>query len=145
MLDPDPNVLARARRKAEREGLIVRLDRGFARELPYPDGSFDRVFSAFMFHHLGSDEKAAALREARRVLRPGGSLHLLDFGGTKERSGGPMARLRHRHDRRRDDIGDLVPTLMREAGFAEPAEVDHRVAKFLGRITYYRATVPRSE
>ena len=69
-LDPDPKALARGRRKAERFALAVRLDRGFAEELPYPDASFDRVFSAFMFHHLESDEKEKTLHEARRVLKP---------------------------------------------------------------------------
>ena len=51
-LDPDPKALARARRKAEREAVSVQFDSGFSDELPYPNGSFDRVFSSFMFHHL---------------------------------------------------------------------------------------------
>jgi ubiquinone/menaquinone biosynthesis C-methylase UbiE len=79
-LDPDPAALTRARHKATRKGLDIQLDRGFAGELPYPDGSIDRVLSAYMFHHLPAAEQARALSEVRRVLRPGGSLHLLDFG-----------------------------------------------------------------
>jgi N-acetyl-1-D-myo-inositol-2-amino-2-deoxy-alpha-D-glucopyranoside deacetylase len=66
----DPRALARARRKAGRKALPVQLDRGFAQELPYPDASFDRVLSAFMFHHLGPDEKEETLGEVReRELR----------------------------------------------------------------------------
>src|SRR5215207_9393070 len=91
-LDPDPKSLARARRKAEREAISVQLDRGFAEELPYPDASFDRVFSAFMLHHREPNEKEKTLQEARRVLKPSGSLHLLDFGGAKVRSDGFIAR-----------------------------------------------------
>jgi SAM-dependent methyltransferase len=144
-LDPDPKALARARRKAEREVLPVQLDRGFAQKLAYPDTSFDRVFSAFMFHHLGPDEKEKTLREVRRVLKPGGSLHLLDFGGAKVRSDGFTARLCHRSELLRDNFGERIPTLMREAGFADPTEVAYRVTKVLGRITYYRATVARAE
>ena len=143
-LDPDPKALARARRKAEREAISVQLDRGFAEELPYPDVSFDRVFSAFMFHHLEPDEKEKTLQEVRRVLKPGSSLHLLDFGGAKVRSDGFMARLQHRSERLRDNFGDRIPTLMREAGFADPTEVAHRIMNF-GRVTYYRATVLRAE
>jgi ubiquinone/menaquinone biosynthesis C-methylase UbiE len=79
-LDPDPKALAIAKRKAQRAGLAIQLDQGFSDGLPYPDASFDRVFSSLMFHHLKAEEKAATLREVRRVLRPGGSLHLLDFG-----------------------------------------------------------------
>jgi ubiquinone/menaquinone biosynthesis C-methylase UbiE len=150
-LDPDPKALSRARRKAEREAISVQLDRGFAEELPYPDASFDRVFSALMFHHLGSDEKEKTLLEALRVLKPGGSLHLLDFGGAKVRSEGFIARLhsfiarlQHRSERLRDNFGERIPTLMREAGFADPTEVAHRLTIF-GPLTYYRATVLRAE
>jgi len=137
-LDPDPKALARARRKAGRKDLPVRLDRGFAEDLPYPDASFDRVLSAFMFHHLGSDEKKEALREVRRVLTPGGSLHLLDIGEAK------ATHRSHRNHRPHGDPGKRIVALMREAGFADPAEVDHRVKKGLGRVAYYSATMPAS-
>jgi ubiquinone/menaquinone biosynthesis C-methylase UbiE len=143
-LDPDQKALARARRKAEREALPVELTPGFAQELPYQNASFDQVFSSLMFHHLGQDEKKATLREVRRVLKPGGSLQLLDFGGEKVPSDGIMARLSHRNELLRDNFGDRIPALMREAGFADPTEVAHRVTKVLGRITYYGATVPRA-
>jgi ubiquinone/menaquinone biosynthesis C-methylase UbiE len=141
-LDPDPRALARARRKAERRSLPVRFDRGFAQELPYADASFDRVLSALMFHHLGPDERERALREVRRVLEPGGSLHLVDFGGARERSDGLMARLSHRSPRLQDNFGDRIPTLMREAGLADPSEVAHRVSRVMGRLAYYRAVAP---
>src|SRR5215203_5478554 len=139
---PTPKALACAQRKAGREALSVHLDRGFAEELPYPDASFDRVLSALMFHHLGPEEKAKTLGEARRVLKPGGSLYLLDFGGAKVRSDGFLTRLHHRSKRLRDNFGERIPTLMREAGFADPTEVAHRVT-IAGRLTYYRASTPR--
>src|SRR6516165_12517193 len=75
-LDPDPKALARAARKAQRAALSIQLDQGFSDELPYPEGSFDRVFSSFMFHHVRADQREKTLHEAWRVLRPGGSLHL---------------------------------------------------------------------
>jgi ubiquinone/menaquinone biosynthesis C-methylase UbiE len=137
-MDPDPKALARARRKAGRKELPVRLDRGFAEDLPYPDASFDRVLSAFMFHHLGPDEKVEALREVRRVLTPGGSLHLLDIGEAK------ATHRSHRNDRPHGDSGDLIVALMREAGLADPAEIAYRIKKGLGRVAYYSATVPVS-
>lgn len=83
-LDPDSKALARATRKAERDGVSIRFDQGFAGRLPYPDASFDRVFSSFMFHHLPAEEKEPTLREARRALKPGGSLRMLDFGGPED-------------------------------------------------------------
>jgi ubiquinone/menaquinone biosynthesis C-methylase UbiE len=50
-IDPDALALARARRKTGNAG-AVRFDQGYGQELPYPDASFDRLLSAFMFHHL---------------------------------------------------------------------------------------------
>jgi ubiquinone/menaquinone biosynthesis C-methylase UbiE len=115
-IDPDPLALTRAQRKAERRGLPVRWDRGTAGELPYADESVDRVLSAFMFHHLDEAEKRRMLAEARRVLRPGGRLHLVDFGG---HHGGRAARRMHRNPHLRDNIGDGIPDRMREAGFTD--------------------------
>ncbi len=143
-LDPDPKALARARRKAERTRFSVRLEYGFAQELPYPDASFDRVLSAFMFHHLGPHEKEKALREVRRVLKPGGSLYLLDFEREKAHSDSFVARLSHRNGLPHVHFGGHIPTLMSEAGLVDPTEVAHRVTRALGRVAYYRATVPAS-
>ncbi|MGQ9425474.1 class I SAM-dependent methyltransferase [Gilvimarinus sp. F26214L] len=48
--------------------------RGELTELPFPDGSFDRVFCISVIEHLGHEGAPAALAELRRVLRPGGRL-----------------------------------------------------------------------
>jgi ubiquinone/menaquinone biosynthesis C-methylase UbiE len=137
-LDPDPKALARARRKAERAGIAARFDQGFSDALPYPDASLDRVFSSFMLHHLDAGVKRKTLAETRRVLRPGGSLHLLDFGGSQARPDGLLARLLHAADDLRDNFEGRIPALMGEAGFGEAAEAWHRTT-LLGRITSYRA------
>lgn len=51
----------------------IRYERAFADDLPAPDDSFDPVLSSLMLHHLDGDERIRALRETRRVLRPGGA------------------------------------------------------------------------
>jgi ubiquinone/menaquinone biosynthesis C-methylase UbiE len=140
-LDPDPKALARAQRKSRRAGLALGLDRGFADELPYPDASFDRVLSSLMFHHLRADLRLASLREVRRVLRPGGALHLMDFGGDSHHLHG-LARLARRSHALHDNWDDRIPTLMREAGFGEVAETG-QLTKHIGRLTFYRAASPR--
>lgn len=137
-LDPDPKALALARRKAEKAGATVSLDQGFADELPYPDASFDRAFSSFMFHHLPAEVKEKTLREARRVLRPGGSLYLLDFRGPKP-SDGFFARLISSSHHLRDNTEERVLGLMKQAGFADPATVDSGKL-LLASTTYYRAS-----
>jgi ubiquinone/menaquinone biosynthesis C-methylase UbiE len=140
-LDPDPKALDRARRKADRHRVSVELDRGFSDDLHYPDASYDRVLSAFMFHHLERDEKKQTVHEIRRVLRPGGSVHLVDFGGLHDPSGRFLARLLHRSEHVLDNSGETILTLMREVGLEDPKEVAHRRTIF-GRIFYYRASRP---
>jgi ubiquinone/menaquinone biosynthesis C-methylase UbiE len=78
-IDPDEMALARARKKARRAGVEVHFEAARADALPCPDASVDRVLSSFMFHHLQGDDKRAMLDEVRRVLKPGGRLHLQDF------------------------------------------------------------------
>ncbi|GAB4482085.1 MAG: methyltransferase domain-containing protein [Burkholderiaceae bacterium] len=65
-LDPNVEMLAVARRR--RHG--VEWHEGRAEALPFPDASFDRVVSQFGLMFF--DDAPAALREMRRVLRPGG-------------------------------------------------------------------------
>ncbi|MFD9706137.1 class I SAM-dependent methyltransferase [Lentzea sp. NPDC059081] len=78
-VDPDLKLLARAERRLRRAGVKARLDRGYAQELPYPDASFDRVFSSLMLHHLDGPSKGEMLAEVRRVLKPGGVFVLADM------------------------------------------------------------------
>jgi Methylase involved in ubiquinone/menaquinone biosynthesis len=143
-LDPDPKALARARRKAERAAVSIQFDEGFSDELPYPEGAFDRVFSSFMFHHLRPDEKEKTLREVRRVLKPGGFLHMLDFGGPESSPDSFLARLLHFSHRLKDNFGGRILTFMSQAGLADVKEVSHRATLF-GPIAYYQASVPTSE
>ena len=140
-LDPDPKALARARRKALAAGLGLKFDRGFADQLPYPDGSFDRVLSALMFHHLDPDLRVASLREMLRVLRPDGTLHLMDFGGDTHHLHG-LARLSRPSRTLKDNWDDRIPALMREAGFVDAAETG-QLTRRIGRLAYYRAARPR--
>jgi ubiquinone/menaquinone biosynthesis C-methylase UbiE len=136
-LDPDPKALARAKAKAARESLEIGFDLSFADALPYPDASFDRVFSSFMFHHLPADEKASTLREVRRVLKAAGSFHMLDFGGP-EHAHGFLSHFIHSHDQLKGNAEASVLELMRRAGFEDAKTVGDRRTWF-GRVKVYRA------
>ena len=121
-LDPDAQALARARRKAEQAKVAVQFDQGFAGALPYPDESFDRVLASMMFHHLPGAEKTAMLREARRVLRPGGRVEMLDFAGP-EATDGPITRLLHSHQLLKENTERHVVSFFTNAGYADVRRV----------------------
>lgn len=140
-VDGDPDMLAQARRKATAAGASLALDQALAQDLPYVDGRFDAVLSSLFFHHLDRTTKLAALREAHRVLRPGGQLHVADWG----RAADPLMRLAFHgiqlldgYETTADNVAGRLPEFMREAGFAEAAETG-RYRTVFGTMSLYRA------
>lgn len=128
-IDPDPRALERGRRKAARRGLAVRFERAFADDLPVADASVDRVLSAYMLHHLDAADKPRMMAEVRRVLRPGGQLHLVDAAGTGGRT----------HPRLAGNAPERVVALMREAGLAAAENGRGHRRGPLGHYVFYRA------
>ena len=157
-LDPDPKALRRAKAKAERARVSVRFDQGFADELRYESKSFDRVFSSLMFHHLDEQTQQKTLSEVLRILKPGGSFHLLDFVSADHGSNASASHQRHSHsghsfhhhlmhlfhprDRVQDNSDSQLLDLMRRSGFTNSEKVNEGKMLFgLLRTAYYRASV----
>jgi ubiquinone/menaquinone biosynthesis C-methylase UbiE len=139
-LDPDPKALGRAGRKAKRASVSIHFDQGSADRLPYADGSFDRVLSSFMFHHLRPDQRMKMLQEASRVLVPGGSLHLLDF--ERPEDAGVLGRLLYSNHHLDDNQEQRILALLQQAGFTSREKITTDGLLFdLLRMGYYRAKV----
>lgn len=87
-LDPSADMLDAARKRSERVGLPGRVDfrAGKAESLPFPDASFDLVYSSLSLHHW--DSTATGLREVYRVLRPGGTAVIFDIADWVRRAEG---------------------------------------------------------
>jgi len=135
-IDPDPKALARARKKAARNGLKIEFREAFTEDLPFADASIDKVLSAFMLHHIDPESRVAALLEVCRVLKPGGSLHLADF----EQGEHPRSH-QNPHARRSTSpprVQAGISLLMEEAGLREARRVA-RHGNPLGAIAYYQA------
>lgn len=77
-VDLTPAMLRRARRRMEALGLESRVDLrlGDVQALEFPEARFDTVLATFVFCSV--PDPVLGLREARRVLRPGGRLLLLE-------------------------------------------------------------------
>ncbi|HVH08114.1 MAG TPA: class I SAM-dependent methyltransferase [Myxococcota bacterium] len=141
-LDGDPKVLAIARAKIARAGVDVELHEGLAGPgAPFPPASFDRVVTSFVLHHLTTDDKRAAFAAIRGWLRPGGELHVLDFGPQANPVLALVARglaLLGGGDRVDDNWNGRLPALMREVGFGHVEETGRAFTPF-GSASFYAA------
>ena len=86
-LDLSEAMLAQARGKIDKMGLSqqVEFKQGNARELPYPDGTFDLLYNGYMFDLIPIDGFMPILKEMARVLKPSGKLVLLNMSKPDER------------------------------------------------------------
>ena len=115
-LDADPEMLKMAHAKQHQEKLDIKFEVGFTNKLPYPDASFDRVLSSIMIHHLKTPDKEKTAREIYRVLKPGGQLHIIDFGKPSTLYGKLLGPFLHKFEEANDNIDGKLPIMFREAG-----------------------------
>jgi demethylmenaquinone methyltransferase/2-methoxy-6-polyprenyl-1,4-benzoquinol methylase len=74
-LDQSPEMLAAARRRFAGR---VELVEASAEAMPFPDASFDHLTFTYLLRYV--DDPAATLRELSRVVRPGGTVAMVEFG-----------------------------------------------------------------
>ena len=140
-LDADPEVLARARRKAEDAQCEVHFVEGFSTELPFETESFDVVVSSLFFHHLMPDVKRRTLTEVERVLKPGGSLHVADWGKPRDPVMAALSlsiRAFDGFDVTAENLRGALPALFEQAGL-ENARERGRLRTTLGALALYSA------
>lgn len=143
-LDADAQMLARARAKADAAGFNIAFDEGYSTSLPFPEGRLDRVLSSLFFHHLDRDSKARTFAQVLRVLKPGGELHVADWG----RAANPLMRVAYfaiqlldGFENTADNVSGLLPEMMQAAGFTQVSET-RRFSTMWGTLSLYRAVKP---
>lgn len=77
-VDISDRMLQRARRRCRDHPDICFIQRRIERPLPFAE-EFDRVFISFVLHGLEGPDRRRVLENARRALRPGGGLWILDY------------------------------------------------------------------
>jgi SAM-dependent methyltransferase len=76
-IDITESAVEMTRRRFDLFGLRARIEQADAEELPYPDASFDTIWSWGVIHHSRSTERC--LDEMTRVLKPGGTLFFMVY------------------------------------------------------------------
>jgi ubiquinone/menaquinone biosynthesis C-methylase UbiE len=123
-IDPGTQQIARARAKAARRHVPIEFQIGVIEQLPFPDSTFDVVFSTLMMHHVPAPLKRQGLAEIARVLKPGGRLVIADFKRKQERQG--QAARFHAGGSSMQDLAALV----KDAGFSEVETEEMRPPRF---------------
>jgi len=143
--EPDAAMLRRLQRRAREQAPLAKILRAPAEDLPFEDGTFDTVVSTMVL--CGVSDQPRALRQLRRVLRPGGQLLFIEH----VRSGDPG--LAHHQDRMnwmcqfvmRCDCNRPTLTSIEEAGFAVTG-VEHltmpKAPSFVSPLIVGTATAP---
>lgn len=141
-IDPDPQVLARARLKAGKAGAKIEFIQGFLSEdVVTKTGLVTKVVSSLVFHQVPLAEKLRILKLMRRVLVEGGEAHIADYGAQTS----PLMRWLFRRtvqsldgrENTQPNADGVLPGLMREAGFLQVAERT-KIPTPTGSISIYR-------
>jgi ubiquinone/menaquinone biosynthesis C-methylase UbiE len=124
-VDIEPKQLEFARGHLERSGVEATLVEGDALALPFDDGSFDHVWLMWVLEHIA--DPPAALREARRVLVPGGAITVIEVDYSTVHAAPSTAALEALFRAMVEgmaaagwsDAGKRLPGWLAEAGFRE--------------------------
>lgn len=142
-VDPDPDVLAIAKRKAgdARAALEWRVGMGDALEEVVGPGAASLVVSSLVLHQCPMAMKRAMLASMHAALRPGGRLAIADYGLQRTRSmrlAFRVVQLADGVEHTQPNADGVLPRLLAEAGFTGVREVEV-VPTVTGSISVYVA------
>ena len=142
-VDPDPDILTRAEEKARDADVLVHFSQGYAQDAGTIAARIrpNKLVSSLVLHQIPLAGKRMALLAALDALRPGGELHIADYG----LQASPLMRLAFRQVQTLDGYGTtqpnadgVVPELMEDVGFAGVEETQV-IPTPMGSISLYRA------
>jgi ubiquinone/menaquinone biosynthesis C-methylase UbiE len=125
-VDVDKKILDIASQKMKEANQHIVILQYNGDKLPYPDSFFDKVMSSLVFHHLTLRQKYSALQEIYRILKPGGELHIADFGlpsNALQRFGFYSIQLLDGFETTKDSVSNALPSAMKESEFLNVGEV----------------------
>jgi len=78
-IDPSSNMVNLAQEKAEKAQVEAAFQVGVIEKIDFPENHFDLVLSSLMMHHLPDEVKKEGLQEVFRVLKPNGTLLIIEL------------------------------------------------------------------
>ena len=144
-LDGDQQIIAIAREKSDKQKLDINYTKGLSYEMPFANNSFDHCFSSLFFHHLTLKNKEATFQEMVRIVKPGGSIEIADWG----KPANFIMRLLYYQIQLLDgfattaeNIEGKLPELMEKVGFLS-VQTKTEVSTMFGTMTLYQALKPK--
>lgn len=144
-VDADPAIICLASSKAKKAGVSVQFDKAMSFDLPYPTAHFDRVVSSLFFHHLSWENKEKTAKELLRVLKPGGELHIADWGPASNftmRGLFLFVQVLDGFKSTQDNVAGRLLQLFKQTGFADVKQ-RQTFSTVFGTMALYSAMKPR--
>ena len=112
-IDPSSNMIDLALKKADNAAVDIEFRVGVIEDLEFDDDKFDLVLSSLMMHHLTDGLKEIGLQEIRRVLKPGGTLLIIEL----DPGAFSLASFVHGHSTQLSAELEVTRQKMEESGF----------------------------
>ena len=140
-LDVDVQILKMAAQKLQAVNSSIQLKGYDGEQIPFPEDTFDKVVSSWVFHHLTTEQKRRAFGEIHRVLKPQGELHIADWGKAQN----ALMRLLFfvlqvvdNFNTTNDNVKGRIPHLLQMSGF-QYIERKGDQSTLFGTLTYLKA------
>lgn len=142
-IDPDQEILQRAKAKATRKSANIFFHKGFVSpESESNLGHFTKVVSSLVLHQTPLEEKSNILRSIYKLLEPNGSIYIADYGLQRTALMKSLFRITVQAiDGLKDtqpNAEGCIPNLMAEAGFVDVLEL-RVIPTLTGSISIYVA------
>lgn len=119
-IDVSQEMVGLAKHKIKKENIEVPVFKYDGKTLPFPDNSFKKIVSSFVFHHLSTRGKRDALKELYRVLKTDSQFCITDFGKGKNlftTLSFQVMRLLDGYENTLVNAKGLIPQFISETGF----------------------------